>query len=64
MINKMKALMALLLFSTLAQAGWVSSGGELFKDAHNPWFLEIPLASITAFKSHPLFLSPKGRFRK
>ena len=22
-----------------SQGGWVSSGGELFKDAHNPWFV-------------------------
>ncbi|MES2855765.1 MAG: hypothetical protein V4692_07875 [Bdellovibrionota bacterium] len=25
--------------SAWAGGGWVSSGGELFKDAHNPWFL-------------------------
>src|SRR5688572_4408729 len=29
-----------LSISSLAHAGsWVSSGGELFKDAHNPWFV-------------------------
>src|SRR5690242_2227433 len=34
------SLLAIILLSGSAQAGsWVSSGGELFKDAHNPWFL-------------------------
>lgn len=39
----MKYLIFLLLLSLQALAGqdggWVSSGGELFKDAHNPWFV-------------------------
>lgn len=26
-------------YSALGSGGWVSSGGELIKDAHNPWFL-------------------------
>ncbi len=31
----------LLLTSLFAkEGGWVGSGGELFKDAHNPWFLK------------------------
>ena len=30
----------IIFFSQLTFAGgWVSSGGELFSDAHNPWFV-------------------------
>lgn len=29
-----------LLFVSFADAGWVSSGGDLIKDANNPWFIQ------------------------
>ncbi|MDA8793147.1 hypothetical protein N9N67_07870 [Bacteriovoracaceae bacterium] len=32
--------MALLLLMNSSFAGWVSSGGQLFKDAHNSWFIK------------------------
>lgn len=36
----MKSLLALLLAAVPAHAGgWISSGGELFRDAKNPWFV-------------------------
>ena len=40
-MNLIKLLLSLFFFSTLAGAvgGWVSGGGELLKDSHNPWFL-------------------------
>lgn len=39
----MKTFLLFILLPTLAFSygdGWVGSGGELFKDAHNPWFVK------------------------
>lgn len=39
---KFLALILILSLNAFAgnEGGWVSSGGELFKDAHNPWFIK------------------------
>lgn len=40
-MNVVKLLFSLTLFNSLSfgAGGWVSGGGELLKDSHNPWFL-------------------------
>lgn len=39
-MKKMACLILLITFAAKAGDGWVGSGGELFKDAHNPWFVK------------------------
>ena len=53
----MKALVAggFLIFSASARAGWVSGGGEVVKDAGNPWFL-----ANTKTVSYCIAVAPTG----
>lgn len=57
----MRFLFVLLILITNAFAGndggWVSSGGELFKDAHNPWFVKNTKQVYYCIKSDEVTMS-------
>ncbi|MEM7646885.1 MAG: hypothetical protein AAF203_08255, partial [Pseudomonadota bacterium] len=65
----MRSLLFSLLFFTISWAhaggGWISSGGGLFRDAHNPWFLKnVDKVYYCLEVDEPTFSIPLVEIRK